>query len=81
MTAEWMQDAACAEVDPELFHPAPGANATTIRDAKEICKGCLARTDCLQYALDNDLRDGIYGATTPHDRARTRRNRRRRRVA
>ncbi len=71
---EWMDDAACAEVTPDIFFPEIGTNFTA--DAKKICAGCRVREVCLEYALDNELVFGIWGGTNPQDRKRIRRARR-----
>lgn len=62
----WMQDGRCAEVDPELWFPEKGGSA---RPAKNICAGCEVATLCLQYALDNRERHGIWGGKTERERA------------
>ncbi|WP_407672362.1 WhiB family transcriptional regulator [Parafrankia discariae] len=31
------------------------------REAKRICSGCEVRAECLEYALENDERFGIWG--------------------
>ena len=46
----WQARANCMGVDPDLFFPERGAST---REAKEVCRGCVAREDCLEYALDN----------------------------
>jgi WhiB family redox-sensing transcriptional regulator len=67
----WRQDAACAEVDPELFFPEPG-KLPQVAKAKEVCAGCAVRGPCLEAALHGPLaRDdhhGIFAGTTAHDR-------------
>src|SRR3712207_7677069 len=50
--------ALCAETDPEAFFPEKGGST---REAKKICTGCEVRNDCLEYALANDERFGIWG--------------------
>lgn len=40
-----------------------------VDEAKAMCLQCPARAACLQFALDRDERWGIYGATTPGERA------------
>jgi WhiB family redox-sensing transcriptional regulator len=68
----WMQDGACAEVDPESFFPEKGGST---RDAKSICRGCEVLDDCLAYALRNDERFGIWGGKSERERAAMKRNR------
>ena len=44
----WQLQANCMGVDPDLFFPERGAST---REAKEVCRGCVVREDCLEYAL------------------------------
>jgi WhiB family redox-sensing transcriptional regulator len=59
-------------VDPDLFFPERGAST---REAKEVCKGCVVKTDCLEYALDNGEKFGIWGGMSERERRRLRRAR------
>lgn len=61
----WTEDALCAETDPEVFFPEKGGSN---RPAKAICAACPVSVPCLQYALDNDERFGIWGGTSEKDR-------------
>jgi hypothetical protein len=53
------------ETDPELFFPNKGGDVANIPAAKRVCMACEVRVECLNYALDNDERFGIYGGS-PH---------------
>ncbi len=53
----WQADALCAQTDPEAFFPEKGGST---RDAKRICTSCDVRGECLEYALQNDERFGIW---------------------
>jgi WhiB family redox-sensing transcriptional regulator len=72
---DWRADAACRDVDPELFFPEPGQLPQTAK-AKEICAGCAVREPCLDTALHGPLsrddRHGIFAGTTARDRTRLR---------
>jgi WhiB family transcriptional regulator, redox-sensing transcriptional regulator len=68
----WRGLARCAEVDPDLWFPEKGGNARA-RVAKRICRMCPVRRPCLDYALRNGEMHGIWGATSPEDRERIRR--------
>lgn len=69
----WYAQAAClGHPNPELWFPA-SRNATGTR-AKTICTTCPALTPCLNDALNDRTRKGIWGATTEADRAQLRRN-------
>lgn len=38
------------------------------KEAKEICSTCPVRIQCLNYAIVNKERFGIWGGLTPHER-------------
>ncbi len=68
----WQARANCMGVDPDLFFPERGAST---REAKEVCRGCVVREDCLEYALDNGEKFGIWGGMSERERRRLRRAR------
>ncbi|WP_082008132.1 WhiB family transcriptional regulator [Microbacterium mangrovi] len=63
----WQSDALCAQTDPEAFFPEKGGST---RDAKRICASCDVRDQCLEYALQNDERFGIWGGLSERERRR-----------
>lgn len=72
---EWMDGAPCTQADPEAWFPESGADTT--RHAMRVCAGCPVRSECLEYALENDLTVGIWGGTSAAERRRIRARRRR----
>ena len=66
----WQSRANCMGVDPDLFFPERGAST---REAKEVCRGCVVREDCLEYALANGEKFGIWGGLSERERRRVRR--------
>ena len=68
----WQDQANCLGVDPDLFVPERGAST---REAKEVCKGCIVRGECLEYALANGEKFGIWGGLSERERRRLRRQR------
>ncbi len=66
----WQEDALCAQTDPEAFFPEKGGST---RDAKKICETCEVKTQCLEYALMNDERFGIWGGLSERERRKLRR--------
>ena len=68
----WQDAANCLGVDPDLFFPERGAST---REAKEVCRGCVVREDCLEYALANGEKFGIWGGMSERERRRIRRQR------
>jgi WhiB family redox-sensing transcriptional regulator len=66
----WQEKALCAQTDPEAFFPEKGGST---REAKKVCLSCEVRAECLDYALKNDERFGIWGGLSERERRRIRR--------
>jgi WhiB family transcriptional regulator, redox-sensing transcriptional regulator len=69
-TLPWAEDAKCLQADPETFFPEKGGST---REAKRICQSCDVRSECLDYALTNDERFGIWGGMSERERRKLRR--------
>ena len=67
----WQERALCAQTDPEAFFPEKGGST---REAKKICTGCEVKAECLEYALANDERFGIWGGLSERERRRIKRD-------
>ena len=67
---QWQERALCAQTDPEAFFPEKGGST---REAKRICLGCDVKDACLEYALANDERFGIWGGLSERERRRLKR--------
>jgi WhiB family transcriptional regulator, redox-sensing transcriptional regulator len=70
--AHWMHRAACRDADPELFFPISefyrkGCDQQ-IAEAKTVCGTCPVIWQCLDYAVQNRIDDGIYGGLTSPER-------------
>lgn len=66
----WYEVALCAQTGAGFFFPEPGSS---VREAKRICLACEGRTACLEYALANDERFGVWGGLSEKERDRLRR--------
>lgn len=73
MNQSWRQHGACRGVDPDIFYPVSDEEA---EPAKAICATCSVREPCLEYALANRERDGVWGGATERERRRMIRQRR-----
>jgi len=64
---DWRDLALCAEADPEAWFPEKGG---ATKAAKNVCRWCDVREDCLDYALANpDLTGfGIWGGKSERER-------------
>ncbi|MBQ9916633.1 WhiB family transcriptional regulator [Microbacterium sp. NPDC016588] len=69
-TLAWQTDALCSQTDPEAFFPEKGGST---RDAKRICTSCDVKSECLEYALQNDERFGIWGGLSERERRKLKR--------
>lgn len=75
MRPDWQDEAACLGLDPDLFFPVRGSNAT---ETKKVCRRCPVREACLHYAMANHVNFGVWGGLTERERRRLRRARLRR---
>jgi len=66
----WQERALCAQTDPEAFFPEKGGST---REAKKVCASCDVRSECLDYALANDERFGIWGGLSERERRKLKR--------
>lgn len=64
----------CAEVDPELFFPLPGDQASQQKRAKAVCKRCPFRVECQEFATETN-QWGVWGGTTEMERRHAARRR------
>lgn len=55
-----------ADVDPEVFYV--DLRTDSPKPAKDVCRRCTLRDECLEWALATDQRYGIWGAYTPRER-------------
>ena len=73
--AHWRDEAACRDLDANLFFPAgeTGPAAIQIEQAKAICRGCPVQRQCLDFALATHQDYGIWGGLTEDERRMIRR--------
>lgn len=75
MSATWRKRAACRGIDVDIFYPDTEDDVDAV-EAKAICAECPVRQACLEHALANREREGIWGGTTERERRRIVRQRR-----
>lgn len=61
----WQEDAPCSQTDPEAFFPEQGMST---QEAKKVCRACDVAQVCLEYALENNLRFGVWGGMSEGQR-------------
>ena len=67
---DWRHEAACREVDPELFFPIgnPGPALLQIDEAKQVCRRCSVMDECLRWAIDSGQDAGVWGGMSEDER-------------
>jgi WhiB family redox-sensing transcriptional regulator len=70
---EWMDEAACRNVDGVNFFPDVSYD-TESKLALKLCKECPVKEDCLEFAIVNEIDYGIWGGATPKQRKSLRRH-------
>ena len=67
---EWTSKAKCKGMDTNFFFPDERDKRDTkkINKAKEFCVGCPVLEECLTYAIDNDIRVGVFGGMSRKQR-------------
>jgi len=65
----WQGDARCRGLALDLFFPERGE---TTKKVKGICEPCKVKTECLDYAIENE-RFGIWGGMSEQERRGVRR--------
>ena len=57
---DWRHEAACREVDPELFFPIgnSGPALLQIEEAKQVCRRCTVMEECLRWAIESGRTPG-----------------------
>jgi len=75
----WQDRAACSGRNAQLFF-SPDGETGQERETREaraaaICAPCPVRAQCLEYALRNSIKQGIWGGLSNEERTRERRRR------
>jgi WhiB family redox-sensing transcriptional regulator len=61
----WFAYANCKGLDPEFMFPTRGDDTGP---AKLVCKGCVVRDECLEYALVHVIKFGVWGGRSEKQR-------------
>lgn len=71
---EWMLEALCRDMDPNLFYPDKSKTSSFDQLAIRLtCAGCPVAEECLEYAIVTHQREGWWGGHSPRERDRIRR--------
>jgi WhiB family redox-sensing transcriptional regulator len=60
-----LEEAACRSEDLEMFFAVGDGRE---EQAKQVCRRCPVRWECLTYALETRQRHGVWGGLTPEER-------------
>lgn len=70
--AAWRERAACRHMGTQFFYVDRGE---LLAEAKAVCAACPVRDDCLEHALANNERFGLWGGLSDRERRQLRRGR------
>jgi WhiB family transcriptional regulator, redox-sensing transcriptional regulator len=76
----WAKDTPCSQVDTKLWFPEerdgmPERGYTALEECRRICRRCPVRERCLEEAMTDDIRYGVWGGLTENEREQLRKNR------
>lgn len=79
---DWRHRSACLDEDPELFFPIgnTGPAILQIEEAKQVCRRCDVREQCLAWALEAGQDHGVWGGLSEDERRALKRRSSRSRV-
>jgi WhiB family redox-sensing transcriptional regulator len=66
----WQRWAACRETPKAVFFPVGNSQSTRVEEerAKALCRSCLVRPCCLDFALEHNESYGVWGGLNPDER-------------
>lgn len=69
---EWVEEALCAQTDPEAFFPQHrGGTDKTAEVAKAVCAMCPVRRECHDYAMESKELWGVWGGVSEIERRKS----------
>tara|TARA_R100000278_G_C5361113_1_gene125411 strand:+ start:260 stop:565 length:306 start_codon:yes stop_codon:yes gene_type:complete len=68
----WKNKGACVGVEQDIFFPERGSST---RLAKAVCRRCEVQEECLEYAVNNGEKFGIWGGLSERERRAIRKKR------
>ncbi len=74
----FVEEAECRGAGPDLFFledtpEAKPINHMKLAEARLVCATCKVQKECLDFAVDNNIKSGIWAGTTPLQRKALRR--------
>lgn len=69
----WMSAGNCRNYPPAVFFPSDGVG---VDRARKICGDCPVAAQCLEYALEQRIEHGVWGACSERERRRILKRRR-----
>jgi WhiB family redox-sensing transcriptional regulator len=72
----WRRRAACRDMGTDVFFPAgrSGRSPGMVKEARKVCARCVSKPACLAYALEWNIREGVWGGLTDKQRQNMRRD-------
>lgn len=66
----WKKDALCRNMPPNFFYPVGQSRAAEAQteQAQRVCHECPVKDECLEYAVTNNERHGVWGGESEKSR-------------
>lgn len=70
-SGDWMSRGSCRGQNDDTHYPVPNSAQykANLARAKRVCISCPVMDECLAWALSNDEMEGVWGGTSPRERA------------
>lgn len=68
---DWMEHGSCRGGSVEVWFP----EQPDFREARRVCRRCPVKDECLDYAMNRPEMFGVWGGTSPTERAELKRAR------
>ena len=64
----WKDHARCVDTAVDFWFP--GRGATNLVEQRKFCAPCPVREQCLEYALEHNIKFGVWGGLSERERRR-----------
>jgi WhiB family redox-sensing transcriptional regulator len=64
---DWRSESACLTADPDIFFP-DETTKESVAEAKSFCGQCKVQMVCLDFALRNGEKTGVFGGLDENER-------------
>lgn len=70
MNNDWFARAKCRAKHTDFFFPTRTGEQEVWDEIVAFCSDCPVKTECAEYAIENDIREGYWGGLSGNKRRR-----------